>query len=83
MTYWTLLKKMRGCNWQDLAKDLGTTPQTLRRWRADTEAGLSAGKAAAAAAHSLFHRTLAEHECEWISISYLNFDNIRTIGGRR
>lgn len=83
MTQWDLLKKMRKCNWQTLAKDLGVSPQTLKSWRDLGEQGYSAGKNADLRAHQLFHATLAQHNCEWISLHNINWDAIATIGGRK
>lgn len=83
MTHWDLLKRMRGTNWQDLAKELGVTPQTLKKWRTLSERNESCGKQASMLAHQLFHATLREYDCDWISITYLNWNAINTIGGRK
>lgn len=78
-----LLKQMRGCNWTNLAADLGVSPATLRSWRKLYNERQSPGKNACMRQHQLFHATLRTCDSDWISISFLNFDNIRSIGGRR
>jgi len=73
-----LLRRMYNCNWTQLAKRLGTTPNTLRAWRT-TGAGASGSEKM----HKLFQATLTAADCDYLSLHMLNWANIHSIGGKR
>jgi hypothetical protein len=73
-----ILRRMLNCNWKELAEQLEVSPLTLRKWRKE-----GAGANGTERLHNLFHQIICRAECEWITISYLNFQHIRTINGKR
>ena len=80
--HFDVLQRLLNCNKAQLAERLGVTPQTLRRWRALTEQGESPGKDAALRCSDLCRTILAKANADWMPLA-INYDAIRTIGGRR
>jgi len=81
---WEVLQRLLNCNKAQLAERLGVNARTLRRWTLETEAGESAGKAANEAAAQLLQATLSAANNSDIHAQWrLNWDAIRTIGGRK
>ena len=74
-----LLRRALNCNKSQLATRLGVSSKTLRNWEQD-----GGGKNAAARVAQLWGVILAQSDTQWLEVSQIvNFDAIRTIGGKR
>ena len=74
-----LLRRALQCNKTQLAKHLGVSPKTLRAW--ETEGG---GANASRRVSDLWGIILRNSGTEWLEVSQvINWDNVRSIGGKR
>lgn len=80
---WETLRRLLACNKSQLAKRLGISTETLRRWTAETEAGKSPGKDAEARAAELLQTTLAIAKSDVHAQWRINWNAISTIEGRK
>ncbi len=72
------LRRLHICNWTELAKRLGVTPATLKRWRSG-EHGANCVKRC----QDLMMETLrGADDCVWLLLP-VSWENVATIGGRR
>lgn len=79
---WETLRRLLNCNSKQLAAHLGVTARTLRTWETLTEEGQPAGKTASEAASNLLQQILRAADADVYALP-IEWDRIRTIGGRR
>ena len=80
---WEALRRLRNCNKGELAEALGVSRHTLQRWERENAETGGNGKAAAQAASDLLTATLrAAGHSDVLAQWSINWDAIRSIGGK-